>query len=215
MDETLDKLGQTITTALGKSAEGYVVTRGELTVTAKAADIVKVATYLKTDPAYQFISIIDVTAVDRPEREKRFDVVYHFLSPRLNRRIRVKVATDETTPVPSLIGVFRGADWFERETYDLYGVLFTGHPDMRRLLTDYGFEGHPLRKDFPLTGFVEVRYDDEQKRVMYDKVKLAQEFRTFDFLSPWEGTDYVLPGDEKAKGKGNKQNGEPEKKPAS
>ncbi len=202
MDETLDRLGQAIKTALGASAEGYAVTYGELTITAKAADIVKVATFLKTDAACQFICIIDVTAVDRPEREQRFDVVYHFLSPRLNQRIRVKVATDEVTPVPSLIGVFRGADWFERETYDLYGVLFTGHPDMRRILTDYGFEGHPLRKDFPLTGFVEVRWDDEQKRVMYDKVKLAQEFRTFDFLSPWEGTDYVLPGDEKAKGQG-------------
>ena len=139
-------------------------------------------------------------------------MVYHFLSPRLNQRIRVKVQTDEATPVPSLIGVFRGADWFERETYDLYGVLISGHPDMRRILTDYGFEGHPLRKDFPLTGFVEVRYDDEQKRVVYDKVRLAQEFRTFDFISPWEGTNYVLPGDEKAKGEGNKLTGEPEKK---
>ena len=129
-------------------------------------------------------------------------MVYHLLSPRLNQRIRVKTVTDEVTPVPSLIDVFRGADWYERETFDLYGVLFTGHPDMRRILTDYGFEGHPLRKDFPLTGFVEVRYDDEQKRVVYDKVRLAQEFRTFDFLSPWEGTDYVLPGDEKAKGEG-------------
>jgi NADH-quinone oxidoreductase subunit C len=199
MDETLDRLGQAIQTALGASVESYSVALGELTVTAKAADIIKVATFLKTDAACQFVCIIDVTAVDRPERQQRFDVVYHFLSPRLNQRIRVKVATDEETPVPSLIGLFRGADWFERETYDLYGVLFTGHPDMRRILTDYGFEGHPLRKDFPLTGFVEVRYDDEQKRVMYDKVKLAQEFRSFDFLSPWEGTDYVLPGDEKAK----------------
>jgi len=202
MDETLDRLGQTIKTALGASVESYAVAFGELTVAARAADIVKVATFLKTDAACQFICIIDVTAVDRPEREKRFDVVYHFLSPRLNQRVRVKVATDEVTPVPSLIGVFRGADWFERETYDLYGVLFTGHPDLRRILTDYGFEGHPLRKDFPLTGYVEVRYDDEQKRVVYDKVRLTQEFRTFDFLSPWEGTDYVLPGDEKAKPEG-------------
>ncbi|MEI9805451.1 MAG: NADH-quinone oxidoreductase subunit C [Pseudolabrys sp.] len=197
MDEALDRLGQLIKTALAASVTGYDVAYGELSVTAKAADIVKVATYLRDDPACQFICIIDVTAVDRPAREQRFDVVYHLLSPRLNQRIRVKVATDETTAVPSLIDVFRGADWFERETYDLYGVLFTGHPDMRRILTDYGFEGHPLRKDFPLTGFVEVRYDDEQKRVVYDKVRLAQEFRTFDFLSPWEGTDYVLPGDEK------------------
>jgi NADH-quinone oxidoreductase subunit C len=199
MEDTLDRLGATIKTALAASVTGYEVVRGELTVTAKAADIVKVATFLRDDPACQFICIIDITAVDWPAREQRFDVVYHFLSPRLNQRIRVKTVADETSAVPSLIEVFRGADWFERETYDLYGVLFTGHPDMRRILTDYGFEGHPLRKDFPLTGFVELRYDDEQKRVVYEKVKLAQEFRTFDFLSPWEGTDYVLPGDEKAK----------------
>jgi NADH-quinone oxidoreductase subunit C len=199
MDDTLDRLGQTIKGALGASVTGYTVARGELTVDASAADVVKVATFLRDDPACQFINVIDVTAVDWPSREQRFDVVYHFLSPRLNQRVRLKIVTDETTPVPSLIGVFRGADWFERETYDLYGVLFTGHPDMRRILTDYGFEGHPLRKDFPLTGFVEVRWDDEQKRVVYDKVTLAQEFRSFDFLSPWEGTDYMLPGDEKAK----------------
>jgi NADH-quinone oxidoreductase subunit C len=199
MDEALDRLGQTIKTALPASVTGYEVAYGELSVFAKAADIVKVATFLRDDPACQFICIIDVTAVDWPSREQRFDVVYHFLSPRLNQRIRVKVPTDEVTPVPSLVGVFAGANWYERETFDLYGVLFTGHPDMRRILTDYGFEGHPLRKDFPLTGFVEVRYDDEQKRVVYEKVKLAQEFRSFDFLSPWEGTDYVLPGDEKAK----------------
>ena len=141
-----------------------------------------------------------MTAVDWPGREQRFDVVYHLLSPHRNRRIRVKVGDRRDDAVPSLIGVFPGADWFERETYDLYGILFTGHPDMRRLLTDYGFEGHPLRKDFPLTGFVEVRYDDEQKRVVYEPVRLAQEFRNFDFLSPWEGPDYPLPGDEKAKG---------------
>jgi NADH-quinone oxidoreductase subunit C len=199
MEDTLSRLGATIKTALAASVTGYEISRGELTVTVKAADIVKTAVFLKTDPGCQFICIIDITAVDWPNREQRFDVVYHLLSPRLNQRIRVKAMTDETTPVPSLIGVFRGADWFERETYDLYGVLFSGHPDMRRILTDYGFEGHPLRKDFPLTGFVEVRYDDEQKRVVYDKVRLAQEFRTFDFLSPWEGADYVLPGDEKAK----------------
>ncbi len=202
MDDTLERLGQTIRNALGASVAGYTVANGELTVNAKAADVVSVAKFLRDDPACQFINIIDVTAVDWPSREKRFDVVYHFLSPRLNQRVRIKIETDETTPVPSLIDVFKGADWFERETYDLYGVLFTGHPDMRRLLTDYGFEGHPLRKDFPLTGFVEVRYDDEQKRVVYDKVALAQEFRSFDFLSPWEGTDYVLPGDEKAKAEG-------------
>ena len=202
MDDTLERLGQTIQNALGASVTGCAVANGELTVHAKASDVVAVARFLRDDPACQFVNIIDITAVDWPSREQRFDVVYHFLSPRLNQRVRLKVATDEVTPVPSLIDIFRGADWFERETYDLYGVLFTGHPDMRRLLTDYGFEGHPLRKDFPLTGFVEVRYDDEQKRVVYDKVALAQEFRNFDFLSPWEGTDYVLPGDEKAKAEG-------------
>ena len=199
MDDTLDRIGQTIKNVLNASVTGYTVARGELTVDARAADLIKVATFLRDDPACQFINIIDVTAVDWPSREQRFDVVYHFLSPHLNQRVRLKIMTDETTPVASLINVFRGADWFERETYDLYGVLFTGHPDMRRLLTDYGFEGHPLRKDFPLTGFVEVRWDVEQKRVVNEKVTLAQEFRSFDFLSPWEGTDYVLPGDEKAK----------------
>ena len=201
MTESLDRLGQAIKSALGESVTGYEIACGELTVTAKAADIVKVATFLRDDPACQFICIIDVTAVDWPKREQRFDVVYHLLSPRLNQRIRVKIEAGEDTRIPSIIEVFPGALWFERETYDLYGVLFSGHPDMRRILTDYGFDGHPLRKDFPLTGFVEVRYDDEQKRVVYDKVRLAQEFRNFDFLSPWEGAGYVtLPGDEKAKG---------------
>ena len=156
-------------------------------------------TFLRDDAACQFISIIDICGADYPSRAKRFDVVYHLLSPKQNVRIRIKVQTDEETLVPSITGVYPGADWFEREAYDLYGVLFSGHPDLRRLLTDYGFEGHPLRKDFPLTGFVEVRYDDEAKRVIYEPVELKQEFRNFDFLSPWEGTDYVLPGDEKAK----------------
>ena len=196
MDTTLDNLGQSIRTGLPGAVTGHEVVRGELTITAEAAEIVRVARFLRDDPACQFVSFIDLTAVDWPSRERRFDVVYHLLSPRLNQRIRVKVQTDERTPVASIIEVFHGADWFEREAYDLYGVLFTGHPDMRRLLTDYGFTGHPLRKDFPLTGFVEVRWDDEEKRVVYDKVALAQEFRSFDFLSPWEGTDYVLPGDE-------------------
>jgi NADH-quinone oxidoreductase subunit C len=202
MDEMLDRLGATIKNALSASVTGYEVACGELTVTAKAADIVKVLTFLRDDAACQFVSIIDITAVDWPSREQRFDVVYHLLSPRLNQRIRVKAPTDEVTPVPSAVDVYAGANWFEREAFDLYGVLFSGHPDLRRILTDYGFEGHPLRKDFPLTGYVEVRYDDELKRVVYDKVKLTQEFRTFDFLSPWEGTDYVLPGDEKAKSEG-------------
>ena len=216
MDETLERLGQTIKNGLGALVTGTAVVRGELTVTAEAAAIVEIATFLRDDPECLFSCIIDITAVDWPKRARRFDVVYHFLSPVMNRRVRVKIETDERTPVASLINVFRGADWFERETYDLYGVLFTGHPDMRRILTDYGFEGHPLRKDFPLTGFVEVRYDDEAKRVVYEPVRLAQEFRTFDFLSPWEGTDYVLPGDEKAPpGATNKLTGEPEKKVSS
>jgi NADH-quinone oxidoreductase subunit C len=198
MDETLDTLGRTISDALAASVLGYEVAHHELTVRAKAADIVSVARFLRDDPRCLFWSIIDVTAVDWPGRERRFDVVYHLLSPKHNVRVRVKIETDESAPVPSIIGIFPGADWFEREAYDLYGVVFVGHPDMRRLLTDYGFEGHPLRKDFPLTGFVEVRYDDELKRVVYAPVRLTQEFRNFDFLSPWEGTDYALPGDEKA-----------------
>ena len=198
MSETLSALGEAIVAALPGSVTGHTVAFGELTLTAQAADIVKIVTFLRDDPHCQFISFIDITAVDWPARAQRFDVVYHFLSPRQNTRVRIKVATDEVTPVPSIIAVFPGADWFERETWDLYGVMFTGHPDMRRLLTDYGFEGHPLRKDFPLTGFVEVRYDDEVKRVVYEPVRLAQEFRNFDFLSPWEGADYKLPGDEKA-----------------
>jgi NADH-quinone oxidoreductase subunit C len=201
MDEALNRLGETIAGALAGSVTGYSVAHGELTVTATAGDIVAVVKFLRDDERCQFWSIIDITAVDWPSREHRFDVVYHFLSPRQNLRVRVKIEIDELTPVPSIIEVFPGADWFERETYDLYGVLFTGHPDMRRLLTDYGFDGHPLRKDFPLTGFVEVRWDDEQKRVVYDPVRLAQEFRNFDFLSPWEGPGYVLPGDEKSKPK--------------
>ena len=200
MDGTLERLGETIAGALAGSVFGHWVANGELTVIASPRDIVKVMTFLRDDERLQFWSFIDVTAIDWPARERRFDVVYHLLSPKQNQRVRVKIEIGEDAAVPSIIGVFPGADWFEREVYDLYGVLFSGHPDMRRLLTDYGFEGHPLRKDFPLTGFVEVRYDDEVKRVVYDPVRLAQEFRNFDFLSPWEGTDYVLPGDEKKSG---------------
>ncbi len=157
MDETLDTLGKTITGALAASVTGYAVAFGELTVAAQASDIVAAMRFLRDDDRCQFWNLIDITAVDWPSRGRRFDVVYHLLSPKQNARIRVKAETDETTPVPSIIEVFAGADWFERETYDLYGIVFTGHPDMRRILTDYGFEGHPLRKDFPLTGFVEVR----------------------------------------------------------
>jgi NADH-quinone oxidoreductase subunit C len=201
MDDTLETFGETIAAALAHAVVDHSVARGELTITVASRHIVNVATFLRDDERCLFWSLIDITAVDWPSREHRFDVVYHFLSPRHNRRIRMKIEVDENMPVPSIIEVFPGADWFERETYDLYGVLFTGHPDLRRLLTDYGFEGHPLRKDFPLTGFVEVRYDDEQKRVVYEPVRLTQEFRNFDFLSPWEGPGYLLPGDEKAGGK--------------
>jgi NADH-quinone oxidoreductase subunit C len=155
--------------------------------------------FLRDDPRCRFICLIDICGVDYPARRRRFDVVYHLLSPTENLRVRVKLEAGEETLVPSATAVYAGADWFEREAYDLYGILFSGHPDLRRILTDYGFEGFPLRKDFPLTGFVEVRYDEAQGRVVYEPVKLNQEFRNFDFLSPWEGTDYVLPGDEKAK----------------
>jgi NADH-quinone oxidoreductase subunit C len=198
-DGKLDALGQTIVGALKGAATAHSIAFNQLTVAVNPSRIVEVVTYLRDDPACRFVSFTDVTAVDYPEREKRFDVVYHLLSPTLNARIRLRAEVGEMEPVPSIIEVFRGADWFERETYDLYGVIFTGHPDMRRILTDYGFEGHPLRKDFPLTGFLEVRYDDQEKRVVYEPVRLSQEFRKFDFLSPWEGADYPLPGDEKAK----------------
>ena len=199
MEDTLKEIAEYIVAQRRASVVEWRVAFGELTVVVVPGDIVAVSRFLRDDPRLAFVNIIDICGVDYPEREKRFDVVYHFLSPRQNLRIRLKVMTDEATPVPSLTSVFPGADWFEREAYDLYGIRFTGHPDLRRLLTDYGFEGYPLRKDFPLTGFVEVRYDDERKRVVYEPVRLAQQFRDFDFLSPWEGTDYALPGDEKAK----------------
>jgi NADH-quinone oxidoreductase subunit C len=199
MTEALQALGDHIKAALPGKVTGASVAFGELTLEAEATAIVDVITFLRDDPTCLFINFVDLCGADYPAREKRFDVVYHLLSPRLNQRVRVKAQTDEMTPVPSIVDVFPAANWFEREAYDFYGILFTGHPDLRRILTDYGFEGHPLRKDFPLTGFVEVRYDDEQKRVVYEPVKLVQEFRNFDFLSPWEGTEYVLPGDEKAK----------------
>ena len=172
---------------------------GELTLDVDAERICDVLRFLRDDPECKFVCFIDICGADYPAREKRFDVVYHLLSPYKNHRVRVKIQTDEATPVPSAISVFPAANWFEREAFDLYGILFADHPDLRRILTDYGFSGHPLRKDFPMTGHVEVRYDDEVKRVVYEPVKLVQEFRSFDYLSPWEGTDYVLPGDEKAK----------------
>jgi NADH-quinone oxidoreductase subunit C len=195
---TLDTLGSDIAAALPNAVLTHTVEHSELTVIAKPQAIVEVMKFLRDNPRCRFVSFIDATAVDYPERPKRFEVVYHLLSPVLNARIRVKVEADEATQIPSIIDIYPGVDWFEREAWDLYGVIFTGHPDMRRLLTDYGFDGHPLRKDFPLTGFVEVRFDDAEKRVVYEPVKLVQEFRKFDFLSPWEGADYPLPGDEKA-----------------
>ncbi|WP_223478555.1 NADH-quinone oxidoreductase subunit C [Oricola indica] len=195
--ETLNDLAGTLADALEGIDYETSIAFGELTITTGIGSLIELLTALRDDVQLKFVSFIDVTAVDYPGRERRFDVVYHLMSPTLNQRLRVKLETDEDTAVPSAVGVYPGANWFERETYDMYGVLFSGHPDLRRLLTDYGFEGHPLRKDFPLSGFVQVRYDDEQKRVVYEPVKLRQEFRDFDFLSPWEGTDYVLPGDEK------------------
>lgn len=199
MSETLNELSIYIREARSSLVENAEIAYGELTLTAKPENLVALLTFLRDDVQCGFVSFIDICGVDYPAREKRFDVVYHLLSPRQNLRIRVKVAVAEDEPVPSACSVYPGADWFEREAWDMYGILFTGHPDLRRILTDYGFEGHPLRKDFPTTGFVEVRYDDNAKRVVYEPVELRQEFRNFDFLSPWEGTEYVLPGDEKAK----------------
>ena len=197
--DPLVDLGEHIARAIGPAILSQEVAFGELTLTAEKDAIVAIATFLRDDPRCRFVSFVDVCGADYPARGERFDVVYHFMSPYLNQRVRVKVMTDDVTPVPSITGVFKGAEWFEREAYDLYGILFSGHGDLRRILTDYGFDGHPLRKDFPTTGFVEVRYDESRKRVVYEPVKLMQEYRSFDYLSPWEGTDYVLPGDEKAK----------------
>jgi NADH-quinone oxidoreductase subunit C len=198
MSEALNELASYLQEARGSLITAADVSYGELTLSTTTSAVIELLTFLRDDVQCGFVCIIDVCGVDWPKREKRFDVVYHMLSPRQNLRIRVKLSVGENEPVPSATAVYPGADWFEREAWDLYGVMFTGHPDMRRILTDYGFEGHPLRKDFPTTGFVEVRYDDNAKRVVYEPVELKQEFRNFDFLSPWEGTDYVLPGDEKA-----------------
>ena len=172
--------------------------RGELTLHVHTSAIVRVLIYLRDQPNCQFKMMVDLCGVDYPEREERFEVVYHLLSLKHNQRVRVKVTTDEGTPVPSVTGVFGAANWYEREVWDMYGVYFAEHPDLRRLLTDYGFEGHPMRKDFPQTGYVEVQYDEEQKRVVYQPVKMRQDWRSFDFLSPWEGNSGLLPGDEKA-----------------
>lgn len=200
MTQALKDLGDYIAAALPNDVLETEVNRvGELTVLVRTPSIAKVLTFLRDDTTCLFKQLVDVCGVDYPGREQRFDVVYHLLSMKHNQRVRVKVRTDEDTPVPSVTGVFNSAGWFERETWDMYGVVFSDHPDLRRILTDYGFEGHPLRKDFPLTGYVELRYDEEQKRCVYEPVKLTQDFRNFDFLSPWEGQG-PLPGDEKAEG---------------
>jgi NADH-quinone oxidoreductase subunit C len=195
---TLEELSSHIDARLPGTILQRTIALGELTLAVAPADIARVLTALRDDTQCLFEVLIDICGVDYPERDKRFDVVYHLLSPRRNQRIRIKCEADEDTALPSAVGVFPAANWFEREAYDMYGILFSGHPDLRRILTDYGFQGHPLRKDFPLTGYVEVRYDDAQKRVVYEPVKLTQEFRSFDFESPWEGVEYVIPGDEKA-----------------
>ncbi|UEM05753.1 NADH-quinone oxidoreductase subunit C [Skermanella rosea] len=197
--EALQKLGDHIRTSLPGAVRSAEVLLNELVLRIERRDTVKVMTFLRDDAMCQFQQMMDITAADYPQREERFDVVYNLLSLRHNQRIRIKLSTDEDSAVPSITGVYTVANWFEREIWDLFGVFFSDHPDLRRILTDYGFEGHPMRKDFPLTGYVEMRYDDEQKRVVYEPVKLQQDFRTFDFLSPWEGmTNVMLAGDEKA-----------------
>lgn len=199
MTDALTALNAHVAAKLGDAIIESKIAYRELTLRARPERIIEVLRFLRDDPECRFVCFTDLCGADYPQRERRFDVVYHLLSPYKNQRIRVKIDADEENTVPSVIEVFPAADWFEREVFDLYGVLFSGHPDLRRILTDYGFSGHPLRKDFPLTGHVEVRYDDQAKRVVYEPVKLVQEFRSFDYLSPWEGTDYILPGDEKAK----------------
>ncbi len=196
--QSLRELGERIGAALKDYVDAPEVVRGELIVIARPDAILRVLKFLRGDTQCAFEMLVDICGADYPDRESRFDVVYHLLSVSRNQRIRVKVRVSEGAVVPSVTGLYSSAGWFERETWDLYGIYFSDHPDLRRILTDYGFDGHPLRKDFPLTGYVELRYDDEQKRVVYEPVKLTQDFRRFDFLSPWEGTQYVLPGDEKA-----------------
>ncbi len=195
--EALQTLSQKLSADFKEAVLETKFEYGELTLTVGRERIVEILTTLKDK--YRFQQLIDITAVDWPQRPQRFEVVYHLLSMTRNIRLRLKIATDEVVPVPSVMSVYPNADWYEREVFDMFGVLFSGHPDLRRILTDYGFEGHPLRKDFPMTGHVEVRYDEEQKRVVYEPVRLMQEYRKFDFLSPWEGAQYVLPGDEKAR----------------
>ncbi len=199
MSEALKELADYITENLEESVLSHAFLQQELVVWVKREDVAKVLQFLRDDKECQFQMLADICGVDYPEREERFEVVYQLLSLRQNQRIRIKLAAAEETPVPSVVGVFSTAGWFEREVWDMYGIVFDGNPDLRRILTDYGFEGHPLRKEFPLTGYVEVRYDPELRRVVYEPVQLTQDFRSFDYLSPWEGmTDVQLPGDEKA-----------------
>lgn len=198
MDDALKTLGSYLSGKLGPKLTSYHVDHGELTIDVVRDQIGEVITFLRDDGNCRFGCLIDLCGVDYPEREERFDIVYHLLSPWKNTRIRVRIKTDADTPVQTIVDIFPAANWFEREAFDLYGVVFEGHPDLRRILTDYGFQGHPLRKDFPLTGFVELRYDDELKRVVYEPVKLMQDYRDFDYLSPWEAMETAIPGDEKA-----------------
>jgi len=200
MTQPLEAVGEKVAAAFPQDVLQRAIAHDELMVTVRREAIVRVLQFLRDDPSFRFDVLVDICGVDYPDRVERLEVVYNLLSLTHNRRIRLKVTTDEQTPVPSATSVYSAAGWFERECWDLLGVYFADHPDLRRILTDYGFEGHPLRKDFPLTGYVEVRYDEEQKRVVYEPVKLKQEFRSFDFLSPWEGMNTILPGDEKATG---------------
>jgi len=197
-EETLNDVGRLIVDVLENEVLGFRVAAGELTATARADKIVNILTTLRDDSNFKFVQLTDICGVDYPERLKRFEVVYHLLSLKHNMRVRVKVEADDETPVPSVVEVYPAAGWYEREVWDMYGVMFDGNPDLRRILTDYGFQGHPQRKDFPLTGYIELRYSEEERRVVYEPVKLQQEFRDFDFMSPWEGAKYILPGDEKA-----------------
>jgi len=197
MSEALTELGNMISVRQEEAIISAEVTNGELTTIVSPTAITAFVQFLKSDGTCQFTTLVDITAVDWPDRDRRFDVVYHFLSMTQNQRIRVRVPVREGEIVPSITDLFPAANWFEREVFDMYGIMFSGPPDLRRLLTDYGFRGHPLRKDFPTTGYVEVRYDEVEKRVVYEPVQLVQEYRQFDFMSPWEGADYILPGDEK------------------
>lgn len=198
MNDDLQDLKEHIEATLGDDLSASDINFGELSITVPCSKIIETLKFLRHDPLCKFIQLIDLCGVDYPERRKRFDVVYHLLSPNNNLRIRVKINVADGDAAPSIMSVFPCADWYEREAFDMYGIVFDGHPDLRRILTDYGFEGHPLRKDFPLTGFTEVRYDDEQARVVYEPVQLQQDYRNFDYLSPWKGGEYELPGDEKA-----------------